>query len=202
MQRIHKTVAFRAIETPYVIAERLRLRHDDRHAYRGLQLRGRVRFAPRDLQESTGGHRREEISRCDNAVRAYEGDSHFIATDRHGEAVPEGPRLLHDGLRDVRHDVAETVVGDHDSFEAALPFLWHAEVQVNEVLDDRPDILDLRAGQEVRGGGGEQISTVERVREFRSPQFAVRDLTDILQSKSPALGTYQSVVRSVQEATT
>src|SRR5256885_7532849 len=139
------------------------LRHGHMHARRRLELRRRVRFATRDLQESAGGHRREEISRRDNAVRADEWYGHFIATDRDREAIPEGPRLLDVRLRDIRHDVAETVVRDDDAFEASLPFLRHAEVQVDEVLDDRPDVLHLRARQEVCRGEREQVSTLERV---------------------------------------
>src|SRR5207302_1940221 len=108
------------------------LRHGHVHARRRLELRRRVRFSPRDLQESAGGHRREEISRGDNAVRAHERYSHFIATDRDRETIPEGPRLLNVGLRDVRDDVAETVVRDDDAFKASLPFLRHPEVQVDE----------------------------------------------------------------------
>src|SRR5213083_2692321 len=94
------------------------------------------RWPPADSWRSRGGHRREEISRRDDAVRAHERHSHFITTDREREAIPEGPRLLDVGLRDVRHDVAETVVRDDDAFEASLPFLRHAEIQVHEVLHD------------------------------------------------------------------
>src|SRR5256885_3426855 len=139
------------------------LRHGHMHARRRLELRRRVRFATRDLQQSAGGHRREEISRRDNAVRANEWYSHFIATDRDRETIPEGPRLLDVRLWDVRHDVAETVVRDDDAFEASLPFLRHPEVQVDEVLDHRPDVLYLRPRQEVCRGGVDQVTTVEGV---------------------------------------
>src|SRR6266566_588820 len=127
-------------------------------------------------------------SRRDNAVCAYERYSHFIATDRDRETIPEGPRLLDVGLRDVRDDVAETVVRDDDAFEASLPFLRHAEVQVDEVLDDRPDVLHLRTRQEMGGGGGEQVSTVERVRKFRPAQFPVRDLPHLFQAEALRCG--------------
>src|SRR3989454_133855 len=125
--------------------------------------------------------------------------SHSIATHRHRKTVAEGPRLLGERPGDVRDDVAEAIVGDDDSIEAAFALLRLPEVEIDEIADRRADILDLGPGHEMRRHRREEIASVERVGEFGPAQLSIRDLAHLLETESPRRRDEESVVRAHEE---
>src|SRR5947209_5435057 len=175
------------------------LRHTDGHARGRLELGRGARFSPRNLEEPARRQRGEEVPRCDQAVRPHERHSHFIATHRHRKTVAEGPRLLGERPGDVRDDVAEAIVGDDDSIEAAFALLRLPEVEIDEIADRRADLLDLGPGHEMRRHRREEIASVERVGEFGPAQLSIRDLAHLLETESPRRRDEESVVRAHEE---